>query len=359
MDTEIEQVTHRRPLRIGIAGLGRAGLLDHLPALRQLSSLYTITAVCDLMKERRDIVEREFPNVRTYRRVDDMLYDHELDVVDIALPTLDHVKTAVASLNRNIWTVVESPLALSHDAAMVLKATSIKTRGKLIPYVPGLFSPDFRLAQMTLDDPRLGNVFEVRVRHQDYIRRDDWQCVMRCGGGCTWRDGQGAILEAIALMRSLPSQLWSDLKRVISLGDAEDFMHIMLKSRGFVSADVEVCGAQLEPHAHSFVLRGSLGSFFVNPGATEGTLRVVDPEFKFPRRRSSVRTPPLDDMHEKLPVVDIPVRLPEGAVTGPTAFWRALYATIRTAAPFPLSLDDAVEVIRYLQLAKQSSPFAK
>lgn len=356
METALKSEVHRRPLRIGIAGLGRAGLNCHLPALRQLPSLYAVTAVCDLRKERRDVVEREFPEVRTYRRMDDMLYDQELDVVDIALPSLYHANTAIAALNRNLWTVVESPIALSHETALRLKATSVKTRGKLIPYVPGVFSPDFRLAQMAIDDPRLGDVFEVRVRHQDYIRRDDWQCVRRCGGGCTWYGGQDALLEAVALMRTLPAQLWSDLKRIVSVGDAEDFMHISLKSRGTVSADVEVCGAQLAPFEPSFTVRGSLGSFTVNPGADEGTLRVVNPAFKFPRRRSSVRTPPLEDMHENLPVVDIPLRLPEGAITGPTAFWRALYATIRTAAPFPVSLDDAVEVVRYLQIAQQSSP---
>jgi hypothetical protein len=61
-------------------------------------------------------------------------------------------------------------------------------------------------------------------------------------------------------------------------------------------------------------------------------------------------------MHEDFPIVDIPIRLPEGAVTGPTSFWRALYATIRTAAPFPVSLDDVVETVRYLQIAKKSAP---
>ena len=35
-----------------------------------------------------------------------------------------------------------------------------------------------------------------------------------------------------------------------------------------------------------------------------------------------------------------------------------LYALLHEAG-FPVSLDEAVEVIRYLQLAKQTSPFAK
>jgi hypothetical protein len=64
-------------------------------------------------------------------------------------------------------------------------------------------------------------------------------------------------------------------------------------------------------------------------------------------------------MHETFPVTDIPVSLPATAELGPGAFWKALYATIRTAAPFPIALDDVVEAIRYLQLVKKSSPFAQ
>lgn len=347
----------RPPVRVGIAGLGRAALFGHIPAFRALPGLYQVMAVCDLVKERRDIVEKDYPDVHTYRRVEDMLDDPEIDLVLVALPTADHFSAALSSLRRERWTVVEAPLTTSHDDAKVLQAASVKARHKLFPYTPGLFAPDFRLAQSVLDDARLGEIFEVRVRVQDYVRRDDWQSVKRCLGGCAWYRGQDALLQAVALMRAQPAQLWSELKRLVSLGDAEDFAHIVFKSRGAVSGDIEICGGQLPPFEPSLTVRGDRGAFSVHPGASTGTLHVLDPDFKFARRRSSVRTPPLADMHEELPVVDIPVSLPDGADTGAVAFWRTLYATIRTAAPFPVPLDDVVETIRYLQLIKRASPF--
>lgn len=362
MDTvsETQTGTHRPPLRIALLGLGRAALFNHLPALKQLPELYQITAVCDLLRERRAVVEKDYPKVHTYRRVEDMLDDPDIDLVDIALPTVDHQAAALESLNRGKYTVVETPLALTHDAATILKAASAKARGRLFAYTPGLFSPDFRLAQSALDNPSLGEIYEVRVRHQDYLRRDDWQSVKRCGGGATWYAGLESVLQAVTLMRAQPTQLWSELKRVAALGDAEDFAHIVLKSRGTVTADIEINGGHLAHLDPSFTVRGSRGTFTVAPNADEGVYHVIDPNFRFPRRRSSVRTPPLDDMHENLKVVDIPATLPATAEkSGPVALWRALYATIRTAEPFPISLDDVVEAIRYLQLVKQASPFAK
>lgn len=354
-----EVMAGRPPLRVGVAGLGRAALFDHLPQFKLLPQQFKLIAVCDLLKQRRDLVEKDFPGLHTYRRIEDMLDDPEIDLVDICLPTTEHVETALSALRRGKWTLVEAPLAVSHEDALKLKAAAQRVNGRLVAYTPGLFSPEFRLALQALEDPRLGELFEVRIRRQDYVRRDDWQSVKRCLGGCAWSDGPDALLQAVALLRSPPAQMWSELKRIAALGDAEDFAHIVLRSRGNMTADIELCGGQLAPYEPAFTVRGSRGTFTVQPGATEGRLHAIDPSFKFPRRRASVRTPTLDDLHESLPIIDAACQLPERADVGRTAFWRALYATIRTAAPFPVSLDDVVETVRYLQLVKKSSAFAK
>ncbi len=352
-------VPQRPPVRVGIVGLGRAALQTHIPVLEGLSEQFSITAVCDLMKERRDIVERVHPNVHTYRRVEDMLDDPDVELVLVSLPTVEHQQTILDSLARGKWTVAEAPLALTHDDALVLRAAAIKARGKLLPFVSGFFAPDFRLAMMALDDPRLGELYEVRLRCQYYVRRDDWQTVKRCGGGAAYYAAQDLVMQAVSLLRSPPAQLWSELKRIASLGDAEDFAHIVLKTRGELTADIEINGGMLPPFEPSFTIRGSRGTFSVAAGASEGVFHVIDPSFQFPRRRSSVRTPSLNDLHEQFQIQDIPFALPKDADIGDAAYWRSVYGTIRVAAPFPISLDDAVEAIRYLHLVKRSSPFAK
>ena len=348
----------RPPLRVALMGLGRAMFNDHYPVFRQHPNLFRVVAACDLIKERRDMVARDFPRCRMFRQFADMLDEPGIDLVDIATCTVDHVRHAMMSLKKGFWTLLETPMALTPDEAQILRGQAQKSRNRLMVLQRGLFSPDFLLAKSMMSDPRLGPIHQVRVRREDFVRRDDWQSVKRCLGGCVWHSGTDAVLQALALMRTRPAQLWSELKRLVSLGDAEDFAHIVLKARTDISAGVEICGGQLAPFEPSFVIRGTRGSFSVMPGASEGVMRVVDPAFRFPRRRSSVRTPPLDDMHENFPIVDIPCALPPDADKGPTAFWRALYATIRTAAPFPVALDDVLETVRYLQIVKKASPFA-
>ena len=348
----------RPPVRIGIAGAGRSVLNTHLQSMHDLQDLYTVTAVCDLIKDRRDRVERLYPDVHPYRRYEDMLDDPEIDLVFIALPTEYHVKCALASLNKNKWTVVESPMALSHDQAMMLRAAAIKARGKLYPCLPGFFSPEFRLARQVLTDSRLGDVYEAVIRRQDYVRRDDWQSIKRCGGGAAWYDGPEAVQQAVALLGSPPGQLWSELKRIASLGDAEDTAHIVLKSRGEMTVYIDIGGGRLDAPKPAFEVLGSRGAFSVMPGTSTGIIRAIDPDFKFARRRSSVRTPPLEDLHEDIPVKEWELALPDGE-SGSTLFWKTLHESVSKAQPFPVPIDDAVETIRYLQVVRQSSQFAK
>ncbi|MBR4652079.1 MAG: Gfo/Idh/MocA family oxidoreductase [Kiritimatiellae bacterium] len=359
MDTTMQDVSAARPpVRIGIVGAGRSVLQVHLPALQSLPDLFAVTAVCDLIKDHRDRVERAYPHVRHYRRYEDMLDDNEMDLVLVALPTVYHAKAALASLAKGRWTVVESPMALSHDQALVLRAAAIKARGRLLPSLPGYFSPEFRLARMALADSRLGDVYEAIVRRQDFVRRDDWQSIKRCGGGAAWYEGPDAVQQAVTLLGSAPSQLWSELKRIASLGDAEDTAHIALKGRGDMTVYIDIGGGRLDARGPAFEIRGSRGVFTVMPGAMSGTVRAIEPTFKFSRRRSSVRTPPVVDMHEDIPVREWPLALPDQD-TAAAGYWKAVYETVRRAQPFPISLDDAVEAIHYLQVVKQSSPFSK
>ena len=348
----------RPPIRVAIIGLGRAFFSTHYPIFKAHPALFKIVAVCDLLKERRDIVAKDFPDCKMFRQFADMLDERDIDLVDIATCSTDHVQHALASLERGFWTLLESPMALTVEDANVLRGAAAKAKNRLLVLQRGLFAPDFLLAKTMMGDSRLGEIHQVRVRREDYIRRDDWQTVKRLGGGAAYYEMTDLILQALKLLPTPPIQMWSELKRIASLGDAEDYAHVNLKTRTQISADVEFNGGVLEPsRAPSFAIRAERGTFTVAQGATSGVLKVIDPEFKFPRRRSSVRTPEIVDMHEQIPVVEIPVSLPKGTMYGPPAFWKHVYDTVRTAKPFPLQLEDSIEAVKFAHLMKKTSPF--
>ena len=350
--------SHRPPVRVALMGLGRAMFEDHYPIFKAHPALFKVVAACDLMKERRDIIAKDFPDCKMFRRFSDMLDERDIDVVDIATCSVDHVNHALMSLERGFWTLLETPLALTFDDAQVLRGAAQKAKNRLIVFQRGLFAPDYLLAQMEMSDTRLGDIYQVCIRREDFVRRDDWQTVKRLGGGAAYYAMTDLVLQALRLLPLPPIQMWSELKRIASLGDAEDCAHVNLRTRGAVSADLEFNGGVLaDDRVPSFVIRGSRGTFKVLPGATEGVLTVIDPDFSFPRRRSSVRTPEIVDMHEDVPVKKIPISLPKGTLHGQSAFWRHVYDTVRTAAPFPFTIEDSIEAVKFAHLMKKTSPF--
>ena len=350
----------RPPIKVALMGLGRSMFADHYPVFRKHPALFKVVAACDLLKERRDIIARDYPDCRMFRQFADMLDEHDIDVVDIATCTVDHIKHAMMSLKKGFWTRLETPMALTPDDAQILRGQALKSKNRLIILQRGLFDSDFLLAKQALTDPRLGRIHQIKVRKEDFIRRDDWQCVKRLGGGAAYYAMTDLMIQALKLLPSPPVQMWSELKRIASMGDAEDFAHVNLKTRDLISAEVEFNGGCLpSERGPSFEIRAERGVFKVEPGATKGTLTVVDPKFAFPRRRSSVRTSPIKDMHEEFPVQTIEVSLPKGTLYGPSAFWKHVYDTVRTAAPFPLQLEDSIEAIKFSHLMKKTSPFGK
>ena len=350
----------RPPVKVALMGLGRSMFSDHYPVFLKHPALFRVVAACDLVKERRDIVARDFPECRMFRQFADMLDEPDIDVVDIATTTVDHVKHAMMSLKKGFWTLLETPMALTFDDAQVLRGQAMKSKGRLIVLQRGLFAPDYLLARQMMSDRRLGRIHQIRIRREDFVRRDDWQCVKRLGGGAAYYAMTDLMMQALKLLPSPPIQMWSELKRIASLGDSEDYVHVNLRTRDFVSADVEFNGGCLPTdRSHSFVVRGERGVFRVEQGATSGTLTVIDPKHAFPRRRASVRTPAIRDMHEDFPVVTEEIALPRGTLYGPSAFWKHVYDTVRTAAPFPLQLEDSIEAVKFSHLMKKTSPFGK
>ena len=268
----------RPPVRVAMMGLGRSMFADHYPVYKSHPALFKVACACDLIKARRDIVAADFPDCRMFRQFSDMLDERDIDIVDIATCSKDHLNHALKSLQRGYWTLLESPMTLTFDEAQLLRGAALKAKNRLLVVQRGLFAPDFLLARQMMTDPRLGAIHQIRIRREDYIRRDDWQTVKRLGGGAAYYAMTDLMIQALKLLPLPPIQMWSELKRIASLGDAEDYVHVNLRTRDQISADIEFNGGVLAPNrGPSFELRGEYGTFRVMPGAHEGTLTVVDP----------------------------------------------------------------------------------
>jgi len=351
--------TTRPPIRVGIVGLGRAGLEMHCPELMQFPELFKIVAVCDPVKERRDVALELLPECRAYRRYEDLLLDPDVELVDIATRSDEHAAHVMQALKTNKWVNVERPFCCDYDEAMVLRAASIKAGNRLLVRHNFRYEASFLQVKEVIDSGVLGEIYDIKIRRGAYERRDDWQSVKRCGGGAALAWGPAFLDQALDLLRTPPIKVWSDFKRIAAVGDAEDYVRIILRNMAGLTVDLEISGGRVGP-LPQFIVTGTKGAFTLYPDAAAGTLRYLDPKQKLDRRRSSVRTPPLGSFGtpETLLWIETQVPVKPKAEAGMTLIWEHVYNAIRENKPYPISLDTAIETMRILTLVKKESAYA-
>jgi myo-inositol 2-dehydrogenase / D-chiro-inositol 1-dehydrogenase len=113
----------RRPLRVGVAGLGAVAQAVHLPLLARLPGTFELAAICDLSAALTTALGERYriPVQHRYRDVTAMLEGVELDGL-LVLTSGSHGDVALAALERGIPVLSEKPLATTRAEADRLAA---------------------------------------------------------------------------------------------------------------------------------------------------------------------------------------------------------------------------------------------
>src|SRR5205807_10381920 len=94
-------------------------------------------------------------------------------------------------------------------------------------------------------------------------RRSDWQTLREFGGGQLLNWGPHLIDWGLQLIGGNASDVWSDCRRVVAGGDAEDHVKLLIRGGGGCVADIEISGAEGAP-GPMFHLSGSRGSLVID-----------------------------------------------------------------------------------------------
>jgi len=344
----------QQPIGIGIVGLGRAGWGMHGPELQGKEAQFRIVAGCDVDAEHRRRFAGKY-GCKVYGNMNDLLQDPNVELVDIATRSADHVCHALLGLKTGKDVFLEKPISVSYPEALKLKQAQARSKGTLYVRHNRRFEPGFQHIQEIMRSGILGWVYEIKLRRNGYGRRDDWQTLIRCGGGQLLNWGPHIIDHALRFLESPVAEQWSDLKRIAAVGDAEDHVHVILKGENGRIVDLEISGgaALEEPEYLVLGTKGALQS-----SGDDIRLRYLDPGCKLPSRRAKAGTPKEGfGSPDPLKWIDETVKVAPRSEVNMTTIWDCLYASIRLGKRFPITLDQSIEVMRVVSAAKRGAPF--
>jgi predicted dehydrogenase len=346
------------PIRIGLAGIGRAGWGMHCSELAKYTEQFKIVAACDIEQERLDLMAEKY-ECATYTDFAEMIKDPNVDLVSIATRSPEHTPHAIMALEAGKYVFLEKPVALSYAQALELKAVADKYPGKLFLRHNRRFEPCFNHILEIIASGKIGESYEFKLRRHGYQRRNDWQTIIECGGGQLNNWGPHIVDHALQFLASPVADIWSDLKKIAAVGDAEDHLKVVLRGENGRIVDFEISGgvALSEPVYHIAGTRGAIRS--VNEKTIE--IKYLDPEQELADIQADPVSPPIKASFgnsEKLQWIEetVDTAPSDGLNTG--SIYGELYAAIREGKPYRITLEEGLEVVRVTDVVKSNSEFA-
>lgn len=170
-------------VRIGLVGVGFMGWIHYL-AYKHLTGA-KLAAVCSrdqtkLAGDWRSIrgnfgppgEQVDLSGVKTYERLEDMVADPDIDLIDVCNPTHLHPDSAITALKAGKHVLVEKAIALQPEQADAMVAAA-KAAGKLLMVAHVLpFFPEFGYAAAAIKDGRYGRLLAGHFKR--VISRPDW-----------------------------------------------------------------------------------------------------------------------------------------------------------------------------------------
>jgi predicted dehydrogenase len=168
---------------MGIVGIGFMGMI-HFLAARRLSGA-RVAAICSRDPKKRvgdwRSIQGNFgprgemmdlSDIKKYDRLDDLLRDPEIDLVDVCNPTHLHPATALRALEMGKHVLVEKCIALAPKDADAMLAAAAKAKKLLMVAHVLPFFPEFAFAREAVKSGRYGNLLAAHFKR--VISRPDW-----------------------------------------------------------------------------------------------------------------------------------------------------------------------------------------
>ncbi len=316
-----------QPIRVGIVGLGRIGWCHHAQIIRKHGG-FELVAVCDTEKERRNEVKAEV-GCAAYATFGAMLKDPNVELVVVATPTKFHQAMAIKALKAGKNVLCEKPSALSARGIDAMIAAAEQAGKVLTMHHNRRLDPDFLYVKEKIESGVLGKVFRIRRSVVGFGRRNDWQTLLKYGGGMIGNWGVHLVDQVLQLMTGPVTDVWSDVNRYLNPGDAEDDLVALLRDDNGLVADVEMTSVNAAP-TPNWVVLGTSGSLWINGNTAK--LKVFDPAQLAPVTAN-----------------DLPYAIGRqyGVIPGPDQIpWQEIEEPVKPTGTYPTYYDNLYDGIR-------------
>lgn len=255
----------KKPIRVGIGGLGRSGYGIHSEYLKDDPDFQVVAAADALPERRKDAVERF--GCRVYDSYAELLAAGGFDLFVNAAPSRMHVEASLAAISAGFHVLSEKPSATNlADFDRIVAAAKAK-KVEFFPFQNSRYYPYFRRIREVIASGVLGRIVCIRSNWSGFARRWDWQTLQRECGGNLLNTGPHPVDQAIVLFGDAEPKVFCrmDAFHFDFGGDANNFCALTLYGEGSPVIEIQVSSFLAYPQGEQYNIQGTCGGLTGGP----------------------------------------------------------------------------------------------
>jgi scyllo-inositol 2-dehydrogenase (NADP+) len=337
-------------IEVGLIGFGLAGRAFHAQVIRAVPGL----RLAAILQRNGNEAAEQYPDVRIVRTLEELLAIKEIRLVVIATPNDSHFPIAQQCLAAQRDVLVDKPFTTSLEEAIALVEFAKKQGRLLTVYQNRRYDGDFQAIVQLVASGVLGRIvhFESNYdRFRPLLKPNAWRERSGPGTGIFF-DIAPHLIDHALLLFGMPEALTADIRIEREGAIVDDAFDLAFHYPHGLRVDLRssILAAATRPR---FILHGTLGAF---------VKQTVDPQ-ESNLRRGYVPTDTAwgAESEENWGLLTLSENgaLTQRRLTSANCDYRDFYANLRDAilgkVKLAVSTDWALDVIRLLELARQSS----
>jgi predicted dehydrogenase len=164
-----------KTVRCAVIGYGGAFNMgkNHLNWINATPGLQGV-AVCDLDPARTEQARQDFPAIRTFNTVEELLEQPDVDMVTVITPHNTHAPLAGRCLNSGKHAITEKPMCITVAQATEMIEAAERNGKMLSVFHNRRWDGDYLAMREIVDEGVIGDVFHIESNGGGWGRPGDW-----------------------------------------------------------------------------------------------------------------------------------------------------------------------------------------
>ncbi|KAJ2699299.1 hypothetical protein FB645_005360 [Coemansia sp. IMI 203386] len=347
--------TSAAAIKVGVVGFGMSARVFHCPLIDSNPN-YELAAVVERHGQKS---KQKYPHIQVVHSIDELLAIKDIQLVVVTTPNDTHVPYAKQAMLSGKNCVVEKPFAVTEDEARDLARISKQTGKVLSVFQNRRWDGDFLTVKRLVTSGLLGNVVEIESRFdrfRTFRKENAWREESDFPGSGVLYDLGAHLFDQIVDLFGVPEYVTGTVRNERQIQGAPDDSFLVVldyPSKNFKA----VCraGMLVRDKPARFTVLGSNGTF------TKYGLDVQEDQLKLgvTPKDASVFGKDKEAQYGVLDSEISPGIHMRGTVTTADGCYASYYdnvaGAIRGTEKLVVTPEQAADVIRIIELAKQSS----